>query len=368
MNAQGTLADRLYEAALVPELWTDTCERLALEVGSSTASIFTVDAIGTHRYVTTPNIADVFADFVQSAHRFENVRPARAMQHSPFSFIRTTDLMTSGELEEDAINREFLRPNGIEWEAGWAFREPTGHTIVITLMRTRGLAHFSDEELGRLNTLKPDLARAAYMSSRLAFNDARSMTETLSMLGLPAAVLGDAGQVVATNAELEALAPRIRTGAGDRLVLEGAGARALLDEAILRYRSQAVPSVQSLPMISRDGAPPLILHLLPVRRAARDIFSRSMAVLAVTQVGQVGPPDMRVLCGLFDLTPAEARVAHGIAMAQTPEMVAASLTISLETVRSHLKRIMQKTGTTRQAELVLLLSGLNPPGIGPGGR
>jgi DNA-binding CsgD family transcriptional regulator len=174
--------------------------------------------------------------------------------------------------------------------------------------------------------------------------------------------------VILMNEELEALAPRIRSGAGDRLVLEGAGARALLDEAIERYKAQAVPAVQSVPMISRDELPPLILHLLPIRRAARDIFSRSMAVLAVTQVGQVGPPDMRVLCGLFDLTPAEAKVARGIAMAQTPEMVAASLNISLETARSHLKRIMQKTGTTRQAELVLLLSGLNAPGMGQGGR
>jgi DNA-binding CsgD family transcriptional regulator len=202
------------------------------------------------------------------------------------------------------------------------------------------------------------------MSSRLAFSEARSMTETLSMLGLPAAVIGDKGNAIAMNSEIEALAPRIRTGAGDKLILEGTGARNLLDDAIARYQAQIVPTVQSVPIMPRDGAPPLILHLLPIRRAARDIFSRSMAVLAVTQVGHVGPPDMRVLCGLFDLTPAEARVGRGIAKAQTPEMVAASLGISLETARSHLKRIMLKTGTTRQAELVLLLSGLNAPGIG----
>ncbi len=369
MNAQSTLADRLYEAALVPELWTETCERLAAEAGSSTASIFTVDASGNHRYVTTPNIADLFAKFVSSDLRLQNPRPARAMQVSPFSFVRTSDILTPEEMQGDVIAREFLKPHGIDWEAGWAFQEPTGHVIVITLMRKTGLDNFSHAQISKLNDLKPDLARAAYMASRLAFNEARSMTETLSMLGLPAAVIGDAGQMLAANPELEALAPRIRTGANDRIVLESAGARALFDDAIERYRSQAVPTVQSVPMVSlRDGTPPLILHLMPVRRAARDIFSRSMAVLCVTQVGQVGPPDMRVLCGLFDLTPAEAKVARGIAMAHTPEMVAASLNISLETARSHLKRIMQKTGTTRQPELVLLLSGLSPPGFGPGGR
>lgn len=368
MNAQSTLADRLYEAALVPELWTETCERLAIEAGSATAAIFTFDAEGNHRYVATPNIADVYEQFARSELRFKNIRPQRAMEKFPFSFCRDIDFLTPEELEQDVILKEFIQPAGMQWEAGYGFQEPTGHTIIIALMKARGHDNFSNEDIARLNALKPDLARAAYMSSRLAFTEARSMTETLSMLGLPSAVIGDGGQVILMNDELEALAPRIRTGSGDRLVLEGAGARALLDEAIERYKSQTMPVVQSLPMVSREELPPLILHLLPIRRAARDIFSRSMAVLAVTQVGQVGPPDMRVLCGLFDLTPAEAKVARGIAMAQTPEMVAASLNISLETARSHLKRIMQKTGTTRQAELVLLLSGLNAPGVGPGGR
>jgi DNA-binding CsgD family transcriptional regulator len=368
MNAEGTLADRLYEAALVPELWTETCETIALAAGSSTASIFTIDGSGNHRYVTTPNIADAFAEFVRSEHRFNNVRPARGMERFPFSFAREIDIMSGQEFEDDPIRREFLLPYGMEWEAGWAFQEPTGHVVVISMMRAKGLTHFSDEQLARLNLLKPHLARAAYISSRLAFNEARSMTETLSMLGLPAAVIGDGGQTIAMNPEMEDLSPRIRSGAGDRLVLEGTGANALLEDAIEHYKAQASPAVQSLPMAGRDGAAPLILHLLPVRRAARDIFSRSMAVLAVTQVGQVGPPDMRVLCGLFDLTPAEARVARGIAMAQTPEMIAAALGISLETVRSHLKKIMLKTGTARQAELVLLLSGLHAPSFGGGAR
>jgi len=366
MTAEGTLADRLYEAALVPELWTETCERLAREVKSSTASIFTIDHQGTHRYVTTPNLAETFVRFAGSDLRFSNLRPERAMQRFPFSFARSTDILTADEYARDPIQRAFIEPAGMEWEAGWVFQEPTGHTVVITLMLAKGLDNFSDEQLARLNVLKPDIARAAYMSSRLAFNEARSMTETLSLLGLPAAVIGDNGRVIAMNPEIEALSPRIRTGAEDRLVLEGAGADALLYDAIQRYKAQVVPTVQSLPMMSRHGAPALILHLLPIRRAARDIFSRSMAVVAVTEVGKVGPPDMRVLCGLFDLTPAEARVARGIAMAGRPEAIAASLGISLETARSHLKRIMSKTGTTRQAELVLLLSGLSAPTFGGG--
>jgi DNA-binding HTH domain-containing proteins len=364
MKSDENFADSLYEAALVPELWTQTCEKLAAEAQADCASIFTVDTYGNHRFVTTPNVAEAYARFAASPHAQNNTRALRALERSPFVFARDIDVLTEKEFREDQLAPLFLHPNGIEWEAGCVFQEPSGHMIAIILMHAKGRGHFTDEQLAKLNLLKPDLARAAYMASQLGFREARSMADALSMVGVPAAVIGDTGRSIAMNNQMEALSPRIRTGAGDKIVLEAPGASALLDDAIRRYKAQAVPTVQSLPIASRDGEPALILHLLPVRRAARDIFSRSMAILAVTNVGEVGPPDMRVLCGLFDLTPAEARVARGIALAQTPETVAANLGISIQTARSHLKRIMQKTGTTRQAELVLLLSGLSVPGDG----
>jgi hypothetical protein len=210
MNSQGTLADRLYEAALVPELWTETCERLAFEAGSSSAAIFTIDTQGTHRYVATPNVAEVYAEFARSELRFQNIRPQKAMEKFPFSFARDIDFLTPEELAQDVILKEFIQPAGMQWEAGYGFQEPTGHTIIVALMKAKGLDNFSNEDIVRLNALKPDLARAAYMSSRLAFNEARSMTETLAMLGLPAAILGESGQVVAANPDLEsAPAPAI---------------------------------------------------------------------------------------------------------------------------------------------------------------
>ena len=69
---------------------------------------------------------------------------------------------------------------------------------------------------------------------------------------------------------------------------------------------------------------------------------------------------MRVLSGLFDLSPAEVRVAREIAQATTVEQTAAKLGVTVETVRTHLKRVMLKTGTNRQAELVKVLMGVKP--------
>jgi DNA-binding CsgD family transcriptional regulator len=66
---------------------------------------------------------------------------------------------------------------------------------------------------------------------------------------------------------------------------------------------------------------------------------------------------LSVLEGLFDLTPAEARVARGITGCRTVEQLATEFGTSPQTVRSQLKSVMAKTGVNRQVELVSLLSG-----------
>lgn len=64
---------------------------------------------------------------------------------------------------------------------------------------------------------------------------------------------------------------------------------------------------------------------------------------------------VRSLEELYGLTHAEARVASRVGRGLAVKEIAADLHISVETVRTHLKRIYAKTGTRRQAELVRLI-------------
>ena len=57
----------------------------------------------------------------------------------------------------------------------------------------------------------------------------------------------------------------------------------------------------------------------------------------------------------FGLTPAEARLAFHIVKGETLRSAAVELSISYETARSHLKNIFGKTGTCRQAQLVMII-------------
>jgi DNA-binding CsgD family transcriptional regulator len=65
-----------------------------------------------------------------------------------------------------------------------------------------------------------------------------------------------------------------------------------------------------------------------------------------------------VLRTLYGLTPAEAAVASLLAEGKSVKEIADHTTVRENTVRMHLKKVFDKTGTKRQAELVkIVLSG-----------
>ena len=97
-------------------------------------------------------------------------------------------------------------------------------------------------------------------------------------------------------------------------------------------------------------------HIIPVRRSAHDVFGDSYALLLVVPVQSDRAPAASLMKSLFDLTPSEARVAQGIAGGATPEAVAAAGDVAISTVRTQLRRVLEKTGCTRQADLAALLA------------
>ena len=66
--------------------------------------------------------------------------------------------------------------------------------------------------------------------------------------------------------------------------------------------------------------------------------------------------EIGALVRLFRLTPAEARLAAGIATGAPLAEVADALGIGRETARTQLRSVFSKTGTTRQAELVRIIT------------
>jgi DNA-binding CsgD family transcriptional regulator len=77
--------------------------------------------------------------------------------------------------------------------------------------------------------------------------------------------------------------------------------------------------------------------------------------ILVIDTDSYSTPDPEILRELFSFTPAEARVAARLVLGQSAEEIAAAGKISMETVRTQIKRIFSKTATCRQSELVSLI-------------
>lgn len=355
--ADESLTDRIYEAALVPEQWRDVLGAFARLAGAKDATLIATRGVCFSGWLSS----SVEFDEIVEAHsnRYaNNLRTSRLIAAQHTGFLQDRDVMTADELNREPIYQEFLIPKGYGSGVATAIFSTSGDNIIVHAEygHTRGPERAG--LIAELDQLRPHFARAALLSSRLGLERARAMTEAMRIVGLPGAVLREPGKLVAANPEFEVLLPEMFQDRHDRLHIADEEADTLLANALARLPLRApTAGVNSIPVAASEGRLPHIVHVLPVRGLANDLFTQAVALLIVTPVDRAAVLTAGILQGLFDLTPAEARVARAIGEAHSVEWIAESLSVSRETVRTQLKSVLSKTGVGRQVELVRLLAG-----------
>ena len=115
-------------------------------------------------------------------------------------------------------------------------------------------------------------------------------------------------------------------------------------------------------------APPLTLVTVPLKADAEWTSIRAPALMALVADPNTAAPSLGQLSSLFGLTEAEADLASALLAGHDLREIAEARNRSIHTVRNHLARLMGKTETTRQSELMLLLRGIpkEPQILGPG--
>lgn len=344
------LVDEIYEAALVPDRWGDVLQRVGDVSGSAAGGLITIDPKQRPRAMSTESYRPIYESFQRGEFfRYENVRAERAAARRHPGFLRDIDLCTLEELASDQLYRAFLHPHGLGWTVGTLVGTPTHDMVIFDFARRTDDGPFDLDQVAALDALRPHLARAAFLAARLGLERSATMADAMTVLGLPAAVLGPYATIVATNPAFEAVAARVEP------MLRGKKVGGIMfgsetpDPRILTSRS--------IPIAGTGHEPPLVVHLLPVRRGARDVFSGASAIAVVTAIATPAAPSVEIIATLFDLSPAEARVAQAIAEGKTIERHAEETGLSIETVRKQVKNAMAKTDTHRQVDLVRLLLG-----------
>ncbi len=352
------IVDRIYEASVIPDFWPDILDRLAAIAQCDGGILIATDPLQTHRALSSDCYSPMLKAYIEEGWICQNIRGTRLAPQGLSGFVVDLDMVTPEEAETDALYVNCLRKHGGGSGTVTVIPVPTGDLIIFNLERSYKKGFVDRAVVPALDALRPHLARSALLSVRLGLERARAMTETLGRLDLPGAVLTATGRVLSSNSLLDKMQDQFIPIAGGGLAISHRPANDLFRKA-LSDLPQARDGGQSysIPVPATENSAACVAHLLPVRRQARDVFTGAANIFVVTSVSSPTAPPAHILFGLFDLSPAEARVAQKIVEGSSVEDIALHSNVSRETVRNQLKAVFAKTGTSRQAELVGLVMG-----------
>jgi DNA-binding CsgD family transcriptional regulator len=353
------LVDRIYECAFVPDLWRTLLADLANVGGARVGWLCVSNGPTLNCVASTDQGQRLLQPLIDSGWILRSERLRRLLHATKTGFVTESDVYAPDEIANDLAYRNVLYPAGLGWASATAISLPTGDTLVMAMERNYAEGPPSADVIQALNDLHPHLARASLVAARLHLERARAASQTLALIGVPAVALDESGKVLSANELITSLPGYIHWRADDRIALTDTKADTLFQTTLATLRRELSPQVQSFPV--RGGRSLMIGHLVPIRRAARDIFARCAAMLMLTPVARPSAPPIEVVRSLFDLTPAEASVASGIAAGQTVENLAAERGTSINTIRAHVRGVLVKTGRNRQADVVALLNRLWVP-------
>lgn len=110
------------------------------------------------------------------------------------------------------------------------------------------------------------------------------------------------------------------------------------------------PTSTSLLCPRPSGQRPYIVHITP-----HSAEPHSRALVTIIDPDRTPTPTAAMLRQLYQLTPAEVAIASRVAQGASVKPIADELSISADTVKTHLRHVFEKTQTRRQAELTKLL-------------
>ena len=244
-------------------------------------------------------------------------------------------------------------------------RSEGGLAEVVTLARPWSAGPFGEDDLALGRMMMPHLRTAATVADRLRGADlsASGALGALDHLQQAVVMLDAAGRLFHANGP----ADRLLSQAG-MLDAPGGVLQAPLaadTPALHRAVAQALgtggrgPRGATVRLHKRDGSTPLAVVVVPVI-AELDwaVLHRPAATVFVTDPDRSATPAVAQLRELFDLTGAEARLAADLLAGHEPREIAERQNRSINTVRTHIARLMAKTGVNRQSRLMTLLASL----------
>ena len=354
----------IYDAAVAPDRWPIALDQLRVLFGVVFAFSEFRDSARSHGDGVAIGIGHVAYQKFLRDQFLDSPSYAPGVPWYVGQVARTPDLVPKEILHRSRLYQEIWRPRRMSDTLRLSVsRDEFGTRHVFNFAHVGG--EFTPTDIRLAHLLMPHLQAADRLTQRLSKADMLAATAFSVLDALPHAVflLDRDGRILHCNGVADALLQR-----GDRLVSRRGVLHAASQASTNRLaallaraagRGGVPPSAGTLRLARgiREGG--LALLAMPFRQEAEWSLIRAPAVLlCVTELDVLPPPPARQIAELFGLTAAEGVLAADLLAGLDLREIAERRGRSINTVRTHLARLMAKTDVNRQSELMRLLVSL----------
>ena len=352
--------DGIYAAACNFADWPPLLMRLADLLGARDAAFGTMSPAGIawlEAPRTDPAYLRCYADY-QADDVVWNAIAASDVGNA------LTDEMVDGarDLRANVYHNEWSLPQGYRTKLGGLVLNEEGWRTIIVLP---GRDPYSAAHVRILKLISAHLRRAVQIHMRLAESRLHGeiSTRVLDRLASGAMLVDGNRRLLFANRAAEAL---FQPGGGlavsaGLLSATGEAENAALDSLIGRCVRQALADSGGDLDLRCEGVPRQ-LRVIPLRGSMPLVSPGAPVALLIEAADRSDEAMVARLRLHYGLTPAEAAFAIEIAKGDGKRAAAARRGISYTTARTHLSRVFDKTGVSRQGELVRLILNHGAPG------
>jgi DNA-binding CsgD family transcriptional regulator len=352
-DADARVVAAIETAGAEAQNWPDALNEIARCLNARFAALLFEDrasALLELKYSTRAEKAWI-VEYLRNHRKLDPVKARVLAEFGVGRAFSSQDFVSVDELHRSGAYQRWMAPFGLaDMIGGVIHRSETGVCIFVAFRDERaGLADAEAKQ--RLDALLPCLARA--IARHRPASDTSALVELFDELTTPVLVVDNKMRVAHKNRSADDMLVE-----GDALAISG-GTLTLRDPRAKEALERAVSRVGGADaeafaiMVKRGDARCCVMHVLPLSRGLSALFLRRLALNS----GEGGA----LAASVFGLTARESSVLLAIAEVGGVPATARALGLSEGTVKGYLKSIFQKTGASRQADLVKLVLALESP-------